>query len=407
MFNVENWAEVHRLFHREKWKKTDIAERLQMSRNTVDRLLRLEEPPRYSRPAKGSALDEYEGAIMAMLEENPRVASTVILERLRPLGYRGGITVVKERVATLRAPLLESRSYQRTTYLPGDICQLDWWHTGIMIPVGAGQVREAMGLVTTLPRSAAHATTFTFSRTTADFCYAALGCFERLGGVTRRCVMDNESSQVKPRRRGRRAQLVDQVAALFGQLLLQPVALRPRFPEGKGQDERTVQYLQTSFAPLRRFSSLDDLQDQHDDWALNVAYRRYHRRVGAVVNDAYGVERQTLRALPDPLPDVDDHVEARVMKDGFVRYGGADYSVPPGHSLRRVSVSASMTEVSIHLEGRLLGRHPRSFTRADVVLDPVHEAQLRQHQQARQSLHVRDLHVSGPDLTRYDELGTL
>jgi hypothetical protein len=68
-------------------------------------------------------------------------------------------------------------------------------------------------------------------------------------------------------RRGGRARLTDELAALFGQLLLRPVVLRPRFPEGKGQDERTVGYLETSFLPLRRFSRLANLQDQHDAWA--------------------------------------------------------------------------------------------------------------------------------------------
>ncbi len=68
MFQVKDWADVHRLFHRERWTKKAIAEHLNMSRMTVDRLLALDEPPRYERAAKGSALDEFEGAIMAMLD---------------------------------------------------------------------------------------------------------------------------------------------------------------------------------------------------------------------------------------------------------------------------------------------------------------------------------------------------
>jgi IS30 family transposase len=90
VYDVQDWAEVHRLFHREHWTKTAIAEKLGMSRNTVDRLLELCEPPRYERAPAGSALDDYMEPIVAMLEENPKVASTVILERLRPLGYAGG-----------------------------------------------------------------------------------------------------------------------------------------------------------------------------------------------------------------------------------------------------------------------------------------------------------------------------
>ena len=398
---MKDWAEVHRLFHRERWSKTAIAEKLEMSRNTVDRLLGLGEPPRYERASRGSALDRFDDDIVAMLAENSKAPATVILERLRPVGYAGGITVLKERLALLRPVMVAAKSYQRTSYLPGEVAQLDWWHTGYAVPVGKDAHREAFGLVATLPHSAAHATCFTFSRTTPDFCAAALGCFVRLGGVPEKAVTDNEGCIVKPRRGGR-AQLVDDVAALFGRLLLRPVILRPRFPEGKGQDERTVGYLQTSFLPLRQFDSIEDLQAQHDDWAETVAFERHHRRVGAKVADAWRVERGFLRALPDPLPDVDVHTEARVMKDGFVRVRDVDYSVPPGLSGRRVQVRCSLTEVVVHLEGECIAAHRRSFVPADVILDPVHARALRLHRNARSRLETGDVCVPAPDLARYD-----
>lgn len=401
MYKVQDWAEVHRLFHREHWTKTAIAEKLEMSRNTVDRLLALDQPPRYERQAKGSSLDPFVDDIVAMLGENPKAPATVILERLRPLGYSGGITVLKERIATLRPMFVRSRSYQRTSYLPGEIGQLDWWHTGVDLPVGKGAERQAFGLVASLPHSAAHAAVFTFGRTTAEFCAAALGCFVRLGGVPEKVVTDNESCIVKPRRGGP-ARFVDEAASLFGQLLVRPIALRPRFPEGKGQDERTVGYLETSFLPLRSFSSLSDLQGQHDTWANDVAYERYHRRVGAKVKDALRVERGFLRALPDPLPDVTARLECRVMKDGFVRVAGADYSVPPGLSGRRVSVRLSLTEVVVHLEGELLATHARSYVPADVVLSPEHARALRLERSARRRLESGDVAVPLPDLSAYD-----
>lgn len=244
---------------------------------------------------------------------------------------------------------------------------------------------------------------FTFGRTTPEFCAAALGCFVRLGGVPEKVVTDNESCIVKPRRGGP-ARFVDEVAALFGQLLVRPVALRPRFPEGKGQDERTVGYLQTSFLPLRRFSGIEDLQAQHDEWAADVAFERHHRRVGAKVRDAWLVERDFLRRLPDPLPDVTSHLEARVMKDCFVRVAGADYSVPPGLSGRRVAVTFSLTDVLVYSEGQLVAYHRRSYVPADVVLDARHARALRLQRAAAKRLRAGDVTVSVPDLSRYDAL---
>jgi DNA-binding transcriptional regulator LsrR (DeoR family) len=54
VYQVQDWAEVHRLFEREGLSKSAIAKRLGMSRPTVIRLLGLQEPPRYQRAPAGS-----------------------------------------------------------------------------------------------------------------------------------------------------------------------------------------------------------------------------------------------------------------------------------------------------------------------------------------------------------------
>jgi transposase len=400
VYDVHDWAEARRL-HRDGWTNTAIAERFGMSRNSVAALIARDEPPRYERAPAGSMLDGFGDAIAAMLAEDPKAPATVIRERLRALGYAGGITILKERLSELRPNFLAARSYQRTTYLPGELAQLDWWETGVEVPVGKGAARSAFGLVASLPYSAAHACVYTFSKTTAEFCPAFLGCLQRLGGVPQAAVMDNDTAMVKPRRGGP-PQLVDDVAALFGALSLRSIVLRPRHPEGKGQDERMIGYLQTSFLPLRRFASLDDLQHQHDAWARTVAFERRPRRLAGSVFEAWQVERGFLAALPRPLPSTEQHVEVRVSKDGFVRFGDVDYSVPPGHAGRRVQLLASPQEVVAHLDGDELARHRRSYVPADVVLHPAHVRALRLARAAKRRLEAKDVAVPAVDLARYD-----
>ena len=82
MYQVQDWAEVHRLFHREGWAKTKIAEKLGMSRNTVVRLLELSDPPQYQRASRGSKLDPHKGSIARMLDDDPKAPATVIIEHL-------------------------------------------------------------------------------------------------------------------------------------------------------------------------------------------------------------------------------------------------------------------------------------------------------------------------------------
>ena len=129
--------------------------------------------------------------------------------------------------------------------------------------MGNGATRKAYGWVTTLPHSAAHAVVYSLSKTMADFLQAALGCFQRLGGVPEAMVVDNDASIVA-NGVGKRAVLHPEVAALCGQLGMRRVVLEAGRPESKGQVERTNGYLETSFLPLRCFADLGDLQAQSD-----------------------------------------------------------------------------------------------------------------------------------------------
>lgn len=121
MYDVHDWAEVRRLYYREHLNKAAIARRLGMSRPTVIRLLGLPDPPRYERRPAGSKLDPHTDAIAAMLDADAGVPATVILNHLRTDGYAGGITILKEHMASLRPAFLAARSFQRTTYLPGEV----------------------------------------------------------------------------------------------------------------------------------------------------------------------------------------------------------------------------------------------------------------------------------------------
>jgi transposase len=399
---VEDWAEVHRLFHREGMAKAAIARRLGMSRNTVDRLLGLREPPRYQRAPQGSQLEPFADRIAAMLEQDATVRATVIRDHLRRLGYGGGITILKDHLAKVRPGFLAARAFQRTSYAPGEIGQVDWWHTGALVPVGRGLAREAFGLVTTLPWSGAHAAVFSLSRTVGDVCPSLAGCTARLGGVPDAYVFDNDASVVASREGGR-ARLHPEVSALLGALRSRAIVLRPRRPTSKGAVERTIGYLETSFLPLRTFSSLADLQAQHDTWAAEVAFARHLRRTRTTVATGWAVERGHLGPLPSPMPDTDLLLEGRAVK-GWMRVLTADYSVPPAYADRRISVRVTPTAVHLASEGIPIAIHPRSFVPTDVVLDPAHGRAVRLAREARDRLADGDVALPPVDLARYDAL---
>jgi transposase len=408
MYSVHDWAEVRRLHHVEGMSKSAIAAKLSMSRTTVIRLLVLEEPPKYQRAPAGSQVDRFADAIAAMLDEDPKLAATVIARRLRPLGFTGSLTILKDHLRRVRPQFVAARAYQRTSYLPGELAQVDWWHTGLRVPVGKGQSREVFGLVAGLPASAALRVVFTLARTTAEFCAALLGCLDRLGGLPAGIVLDNDAAVVASRRGGL-VRLVDDAAALFGALAIKPIVLRPAFPEGKGFVERGIGYLETSLLPdLAAPDDLADLQQRADRWAATVGDRRRPRRLGGSVADALAVERAALRPLPAIWPNVDRRLEVRASGDGFVRVGDVDYSVPPRLAGRRLSVRLSLTEVVVFCEAEQVARHTRSWVRADVVLAGAHARELRLAREATAALAAGEaahgLDVETPVLAAYDQL---
>jgi transposase len=403
MYDVHDWAEVHRLHHVEGVSKAAVAAKLSMSRTTVHRLLALAEPPRYCREPVGSQVDGFADAIAAMLVEDPTVPATVIAQRLRPLGFAGSLTILKDHLRRVRPVFAAARAYQRTSYLPGELAQTDWWEPGIEVPVGKGQDREVFGLVTGLPFSAAFRIVFAFNQTVAAFCPALVGGLARLGGLPTAMVSDNDACIVASRRGGQ-VRLVDEVAALYGQLGLKPVVLRPAFPQGKGFIERMNRFLETSFLPLRTFTGIADLQTQIDDWTTTIADRRRVRRIGGVVADALAVERAALRPLLRQWPDTDQHLEVRASTDGFVRVGDVDYSVPPRFAGRRLAVRASTGQVSVFCDGEVVASHARSWVRADVVIAGAHARELRLAREARRQVEAGDPDVAEPSMTVYDEL---
>ena len=77
---MEDRAEIRRLHRAEEMPIKAMARRLGISRNMVRSALASVGPPMYQRAAKGSAVDEFEPRIRALLAEFPDMPATVIAE---------------------------------------------------------------------------------------------------------------------------------------------------------------------------------------------------------------------------------------------------------------------------------------------------------------------------------------
>ena len=78
-----------------------------------------------ARRPRSSKLDPFKSAVAGLLEQDPSASAVVILPRLRPVGYEGGITLLRAYVSQLRTPVHPRRAFVRMEPAPGERFEID------------------------------------------------------------------------------------------------------------------------------------------------------------------------------------------------------------------------------------------------------------------------------------------
>lgn len=397
---MEDWAEIRRLYRAEGMPIRAIVRKLGVGRNTVRRALAAEGPPKYQRPAKGSAVDEVEPQIRALLAQWPTMPVPVIAERI---GWQRGLTILKDRVRELRPLFAPPDPASRTMYQPGELAQCDLWFPPVDVPLGFGQVGRPPVLVIVSGYSRVITARMLPSRQSPDLLAGHWTLISGFGRVPKKLVWDNESAIGQWR--GGKPQLTEAMNAFRGTLGILVIQCRPADPEAKGLVERANGYLETSFLPGRGFNDPADFNTQLTDW-LVIANGRQHRILGCRPVDRWEADRAAMIELPPVAPVVGWHASTRLPRDHYVRLDSNDYSVHPGVIGRRVDVAADLDQVSVSYQGRLVASHPRCWADHQSITDPAHAAAAAQLRQARRLVPVRlaDTTVAHRELADYDRL---
>jgi transposase len=378
VLDVERWAELRREHFVRGVSVGELARRTGLSRNTVRAALRSPVPPRYRREPAGSKLDPYKDDVCRLLADEPGLPGQRVRELIAPLGFDGGKTIVDDYLREVRPLFLPARTYQRTVYRPGEICQFDLWRPRAEVPVGHGQTREAYVVVACLGYSRAGAGALIFSRKTEDVLFGVGRCLWSLGALPQTLVWDRESCLHAGRDRP-----TDAYAAFCGTLRVGWHFCAPRDPEAKGAVERLQEFIETSFEPGRTFANELDFQDQLDTWFTDRANGRVHKTLRARPIDRLIDERQVMAPLPERAPDCDRRWALRVPPDPYVRFDTCDYSLDPDLVGRRVELRVSEREIlGVALDtGELACRHRRSFAKHRTITDLAHARTLRARRQ--------------------------
>jgi transposase len=395
MVGVEGWAEIRRLHFVKGLSIREVARRTGHGRNAVRRALRADEPPRYRRPPRASKLEPHKAEIQRLLRSEPRLPGVRVRELIAEAGYRGGQTILDDYLRELRPLYLPARTYQRTLYRPGEICQFDLWEPSRPIPVGPGQERAGYVVICCLGYSRVGAGALIFCKAAEDILFGIGRCLWALGGLPGTLVWDREGALHAGE--GRPTEIF---AAFCGALRVGWHFCDAADPQAKGAVERLQGYAETNFEPGRRFLGPEDFQAQLDGW-FGKANRRTHRGLRCRPADRLAEDRAAMAPLPARPPDVERRFVTRVPPDPHVRVDTNDYSLDPRLVGRRVEVRVGQREISAHAldSGEIAARHRRSFARHRTITDLAHARALVERRRPG-----AEPEVEQRSLARYDAL---
>lgn len=369
-------AEVLRLALVEGKSIRAISTSLKMARKTVRKALAA--PP--ARPAilssessRSRILDAYDDALRQLVRDDEAIKAPAAVERLRAMGFSGGITVVRDRLRELR-PRVQQEPFLTLEHPPGRHVQIDWVDLGYVLP---GIPRRVSGFVAVLPYSRMLYLEFVLSQRFGSF----LRCMERslafFKGSAYADVFDNMKTVVLGREGG---------APRFHPGFVEYARVRgfaisvctPKKPYQKGSVERGIGFVRSRFVPGRRFASLLDLNRQASEWRDTFANGRVHEVTGKVPRLVFAhEERQVLKPIT-PVPfDTDDVDTDTVTKSFRVRFDRNTYSVKPHLLGQHVVIRGNDAEVAVFLGDKTVANHARSWGTGDDIEDPEHRRAAR------------------------------
>jgi transposase len=361
MLTTDQINSIHQL-HAEGWSLRRIERHLHMDLRTIKKYLAAPAQKLTRRP-RTSKLDAFKSAIDELLQQDPHASAAVIGQRLKPLGFRGGRTILQEYVRAHRPPPSLPRAFVRLEPNPGDRFEVDWGHFGVLDYSGDKRKLYAFALVECHSRMLY--VEFTHSQSFETFVRCHIHAFHALGGCSREIWFDNLATVVAEHD-GRLVRFHPRFLAFAKEYAFLPRACNRAAGWEKGKVERTgIGYVRQNFWPLRQFSDLHDVNRQAHQWLQEVANRRLHRETRQSPVDRF--QPSALRPLPALTPDYRDSVEALVHKDIRLHFDGNRYCAPPQLVGERLIIKADASVVTLYHRHREIVSYPRCWKRGQTI----------------------------------------
>jgi transposase len=261
--NLQQWAAVQELY-KKKVPILQIAKQLKMSRNTVKKLIKLKEEPKYKRTKTSSKIDQYKDQVTiwrtdACYDFN----GTRIYKELRKLGYHGSLSPIYRYLNKIDEEKckIPSIATVRVETPAGDQAQFDWAHYEVMV---GGRYQTVYCFSMILAATRLKSICFSLSIDSDAIYEAVQELFEDLGGVTLELLIDNPKAFVIENKShfDEEVQFNPQALLLAAHIGTELNACQCFRGKTKGKVEKPFQYIEEQFVKGNSFESMEALNKE-------------------------------------------------------------------------------------------------------------------------------------------------
>ena len=363
---MQMWTEVRRRVLTGQISKRAACREYGIHWDTLRKILGHVEPPGYRQKKSRNKpkIAPFLPSIHAILEADRKAprkgrhTARRIFERLRAEhGYDGGYTIVKDAVRAWRQRTKEV--FLPLSHPPGE-AQVDFGFAQVVL---AGESTRVALFVMTLPYSDALFCQVFPRECTEAFLEGHKRAFEFFGGVPRRISYDNSKIAVAKITGSRQRQVTREFLRLQSHYLFEDHFCLVRRPNEKGHVERLLDFARANYlVPVPDVDSLHQLNGRLHRFCTDDLQRRLRGKPGPK-GELLAEERAAMLPLPVQAFDARRLTQAAANSLSLVRFDSNSYSVPVKYAHRQITVVATVDDVRLVFDDRLVARHVRHWGR--------------------------------------------
>ena len=306
----------------------------------------------------------------------------------------------RHELIELAEKLRSRRVVPEIIHSPGEALLLDWGKLRDVIDPVSGKKRILWAFVGVLGYSRYLMVRLVWSNETQVTLAAIESMLQEIGGAPVRVTSDNpkcfalEASRFEPLLNP----AFERLAAHYG---MQIECLPPRDPEKKGKVERPMPYIRRLYeAHGMEWHGIEESQAYLDQKLILANERKHGTTRMKPIEQLLQVEAEKLKPLPALAYEPEEISEAKVRRDGHVRFDNKYYSLEEKFIGEEILVLATSAQVSLFHQGRLVEIHER-IPAKDVLRSKStkpHHLKPWEQEMRSESLYRKKAQKIGPDV---------